>query len=456
MGATINYNFPIYDDDWPPDLTSTGAEAQAIIDIDTELKKQETQENADASRLNQLIQDERTERTDADTTLQGNIDKETAERKAADSELKASVENVENELTDVSAAVTGVFGLTYGDDNVNFIEKSGDAYSSPALVEIQHQITDASAAPAWDTVTDKPFETLGDGLSVTDGALSASGNVNIVAPVTTNNKPIAQEYSFAAGYGASAYVGNGVAIGQSAYVSRDGGIAIGARANCTNSAIALGIDAEATSTSVAFGAKAKSKGDSSVGVGYAATPTGQYGVSIGANSVVNKANGIAIGNTANSYGDGAIAIGVNTQGNSTSSVAIGNTAICDQSYCVAVGGNAQSTGAYAVGVGWNSNASISSCALGAEASATNDACVALGRKANAANAYSVALGAQAQTSRDYEISIGSGTARDASEVTRLIAHVSDPEDPTDAANMQYVDNSLATVFLNVTWGELES
>lgn len=357
MGATINYNFPVYDDDWPPDLTSTGAEAQAIIGIDTELKKQETQESEDASRLNQLIQDERTERTDADTTLQANIDKETEAR-------KSSVENVENELTSVSADVTGVFGLTYGDDNLNFVEKSEDTYSSPALIEIQHQIADASAAPAWGTVTDKPFETLGDGLSVADGVLSAA-SVNSIAPLTTNNTPIAKEYSFAAGYGASAYVGNGVAIGNSAYVSRDYGTAIGTRANSTNDAIAIGTDTKATSTSLAIGAKVKATGDSSVGIGYAATPAGKYGVSIGPN----------------------------TECASKNSVALGHASVC---------------------------------------------------------------------SREDEVSIGYGTVGEDDEVTRLIAHVSDPEEDTDAVNMRYLNvmlhefaSSFKDYLRTVPWSDLE-
>jgi trimeric autotransporter adhesin len=410
MGATINYNFPIYDDDWPPDLTSTGAEAQAIIDIDTELKKQETQESEDASRLNQLIQDERTERTDADTSLQTNIGKETEERKAADSELKSSVENVENELTGVSADVTGVFGLTYGDDNVNFIEKSGDTYSSPALVEIQRQIADASAAPAWETVTDKPFETLGDGLSVADGVLSASGGstVNSIAPLTTNNAPLAEEYSFAAGYGASAYVGNGVAIGNSAYVTADYGTSIGTRANSQSNAIALGTDTDATSNALAFGAKVKARGASSIGIGYAAA----------------------------TYGGAAIAIGTNTQGNTESSVAIGNIAVVDGKQSVAVGGNAQSIGAY---------------------------CVSVGAKSCTTCDYSVALGVSAQTSRDYELSIGSGTPGSSAEVTRLIAHVSDPEEDTDAVNMRHLDNALTEllgtvgeILQTVSWSDLEA
>ena len=410
MGATINYNFPIYDDDWPPDLTSTGAEAQAIIDIDTELKKQETQESEDASRLNQLIQDERTERTDADTALAANINKETEERKAADSELKTSVENVENELTGVSADVTGIFGLTYGDDSVNFVEKSGDTYSSPALVEIQHQIADASAAPAWETVTDKPFETLGDGLSVADGVLSASGGstVNSIAPLTTNNAPLAEEYSFAAGYGASAYVGNGVAIGNSAYVTADYGISIGTRANTLYNAIALGTDTDAKSNSIAFGAKAKASGGSSIGIGYDAV----------------------------TYGDFTIAIGTETQVNAESSVAIGNTAVVDGKQSIAVGPAAQCTSAY---------------------------CVSVGAKSAATRDYSVALGSSAQTSRDYELSIGSGASGDSAEVTRLIAHVSDPEEDTDAVNMRYLNQILGEFALSfkdylrtVTWSELEA
>lgn len=389
MGATINYNFPIYDDDWPPDLTSTGAEAQAIIDIDTELKKQETQESEDASRLNQLIQDERTERTDADTTLQTTINKETEERKAADSELKSSVENVENELTGVSADVTGVFGLTYGDDNVNFIEKAGDAYSSPALIEIQHQITDASAAPAWGTVTDKPFETVGTGLSVTDNALEVYLNnvVTSISPLQSAKVAATVDTTaFAAGSSAKALYDKSIAIGSGASAKKSGSIALGSNASC---------DA-----------------DNSISVGRLAS---------------SNANGTALGYKAAAYSSDSTALGFNA---------------------VAQGNNSSAVGSV-------SNASAAQS-------------LALGASTSCAKKNSVAIGYKSSAARENEVSIGSGTAGEDDEVTRLIAHVSDPETYTDCVNARTlsnaIDSALDTIaefvlpnFLKSTvWSDIES
>lgn len=312
MSTTKNYKFPIYDDDWAPDLTTTGAEAQAITAIDTELKKQEKQESDDASRLNQLIQSERTERTDADTTLQSNIDKETQARKDADSKLRTSVETVENEVTSVSADVTGIMGLTYGDDHLNFIEHSGDTYSSPALIEIQHQITDASTAPAWGTVTDKPFETLGDGLSVADGVLSASGGttVNSIAPLTVTTAPTVSDAtsSVAIGdtahaYGSGCVVINGTA--GTAAIPRDDCVSINGHAAgigvvAINSKYSTHADGD-----VVIGYNARIRASSAdtgpdVLIGYnARTVSGASGaqgsVVLGANSAATSPNSVSVG-----------------------------------------------------------------------------------------------------------------------------------------------------------------
>lgn len=311
MGTTKNYKFPIYDDDWAPDLTTTGAEAQAITAIDTVLKKQEKQESNDASRLNQLIQAERTERTDADATLQSNIDKETESRKDADSKLRTSVETVENEVTSVSADVTGIMGLTYGDDHLNFIEHSGDTYSSPALIEIQHQITDATAAPAWGTVTDKPFETLGDGLSVADGVLSASGgtSVNSIAPLTVTTAPTTGNNCLAIGNSASARIYNSIAIGEQSAASAEG-IAVGALCNAWGECVCVG--ANATTTGVAC-----------VAIGYNDNVSGTNSTSVGPNNTVSGDSSVAIGNGCTVTGSASVAIGNGSMAPDDETISVG-------------------------------------------------------------------------------------------------------------------------------------
>lgn len=74
--------------------------------------------------------------------------------------------------------------------------------------------------------------------------------------------------------------------------------------------------------------------------------------------------------------------------------------------------------------------------------------IAIGGNAKSSHNYSIALGASAngqgsETSRENELSIGYGTAGDANEGTRYIAHVKNPQRVTDAANKRYVDTAVA-------------
>lgn len=49
-------------------------------------------------------------------------------------------------INENAADIQGIMGVTYGDaDAVHLVEKSGDDYNSPALIEIHHQISDLQA-----------------------------------------------------------------------------------------------------------------------------------------------------------------------------------------------------------------------------------------------------------------------------------------------------------------------
>lgn len=61
--------------------------------------------------------------------------------KAADTALGNRIDNAEAEISANSADLTGIKGLTYGDTHVNFLENSNGEYSSPALEKIAEQIT---------------------------------------------------------------------------------------------------------------------------------------------------------------------------------------------------------------------------------------------------------------------------------------------------------------------------
>lgn len=195
MPVTKNYGFPLYDPEDSPDLTLTGREAAAIVAIDEALKTEETGRIEGDAGLNAALEKEATERkaadkaltddlakevTDrkaADTALGGRIDaeataregadtalgrridteradreaitgdivkqlaKEKADRESADTALGSRIDNAETEISANSADLTGIKGLTYGNDHVAFLENNGGEYDSPALQEIEEQIT---------------------------------------------------------------------------------------------------------------------------------------------------------------------------------------------------------------------------------------------------------------------------------------------------------------------------
>lgn len=194
MPTTKNYGFPLYDPEDIPDLTPTGREAEAVIAIDEALKNEEDERTAGDAELNAGLEKETTERKaadkvltdnlakevadrkDADTALGGRIDaeatareaadtalgvridgevsariegdanlsstlnQEIADRKAADTALGKRIDNAETEISANSADLTGIKGLTYGDNHVAFLENNNGEYDSPALQEIAEQI----------------------------------------------------------------------------------------------------------------------------------------------------------------------------------------------------------------------------------------------------------------------------------------------------------------------------
>lgn len=92
--------------------------------------------------------------------------------------------------------------------------------------------TGQSGASAWGDVADKPFDTIGTGLVVSDGVLSANvgTSVNIISPTSTDEKAPTSEdaASIAFGIGAIASGESSVAIGHVAEAAGEGSVAIGA------------------------------------------------------------------------------------------------------------------------------------------------------------------------------------------------------------------------------------
>lgn len=134
MRSTPYHHYALYEPDAAPDLTETGEYNSAIMGIDADMHAEETERKAADSELDTKLAAEAKARTDADAAL------DTA-YKAADAAIGARIDNAETEISANSADLTGIKGLTYGAQHVNFIENSNGEYSSPALNEIAEQIS---------------------------------------------------------------------------------------------------------------------------------------------------------------------------------------------------------------------------------------------------------------------------------------------------------------------------
>ena len=118
MPTTEHILLPLYTNEETPDLSTTGHYNLAMNLID------------DAMNTQDYTMDE----------MGKKIDGEIERAKAADTALGSRIDNAETEISANSADLTGIKGLTYGAQHVNFIESSNGEYSSPALDEIAEQI----------------------------------------------------------------------------------------------------------------------------------------------------------------------------------------------------------------------------------------------------------------------------------------------------------------------------
>lgn len=114
MRSTPYHHYALYEADAAPDLTVTGEYNSAIMGIDADLHAEET------------------------------------ERKAADTALGSRIGNAETEIGANSADLTGIKGLTYGPQHINFLESHNGEYTSPALEEIAEQMI---RNPYWANIT---------------------------------------------------------------------------------------------------------------------------------------------------------------------------------------------------------------------------------------------------------------------------------------------------------------
>lgn len=130
MAETPYKGYALYEPDASPDLTESGEYNTALMAVDADMHGEEQA------------------RIDADTALNIAVANEMAQRRAADDALGKRIDNAEVEISANSADLTGIKGLTYGEQHVNFIENSNGEYSSPAFEEIQHEISDLQSKDA--------------------------------------------------------------------------------------------------------------------------------------------------------------------------------------------------------------------------------------------------------------------------------------------------------------------
>lgn len=165
MAETPYKGYALYEPDASPDLTESGEYNTALMAVDADMHDEEQARIEGDTALNIAIANEMAQRRAADDALNKRVDTETAERTAADTALDAAykaadaaldtaykaadtalgkrIDNAEAEISANSADLTGIKGLTYGEQHVNFLENSNGEYSSPALDEISHEISDS-------------------------------------------------------------------------------------------------------------------------------------------------------------------------------------------------------------------------------------------------------------------------------------------------------------------------
>lgn len=134
MRSTPYHHYALYEPYAAPDLTESGEYNSAVMGIDSDMHAEETERKAADAELDNKLAAETKARTDADTALD-------VAYKAADTALSARIDKAETEISANSADLTGIKGLTYGTQHVNFVENSNEVYTSPALTKIAEQIS---------------------------------------------------------------------------------------------------------------------------------------------------------------------------------------------------------------------------------------------------------------------------------------------------------------------------
>ncbi|AQT51965.1 ESPR-type extended signal peptide-containing protein [Burkholderia cenocepacia] len=139
-------------------------------------------------------------------------------------------------------------------------------------------------------------------------------------------------------------------------------------------------------------------------------------------------------------GAGSVQLGAGADASGGNSTAIGSEASASASNGTAIGQGSNVSGNNGTALGQGSNASGSNgTAIGQGSIASGDNGTAIGQGSNASGSNAVALGAGSVADRDNAVSVGSAGAE------RQITNVAAGTAPTDAVNVQQMQNSVRSV-----------
>ncbi|PRF22025.1 YadA family autotransporter adhesin [Burkholderia multivorans] len=148
---------------------------------------------------------------------------------------------------------------------------------------------------------------------------------------------------------------------------------------------------------------------------------------------------IVVGDGADASGENSSAVGQGAVASGSNSSAVGQGAVASGSNSSAVGQGAVASGSNSSAVGQGAVASgNNSSAFGQGAVASGGSSTAVGQNANASGNNSVALGAGSVADRDNAVSVGAAGAE------RQITNVAAGTAPTDAVNVQQMNNTVSS------------
>ena len=230
------------------------------------------------------------------------------------------------------------------------------------------------------------------------------------------------------GTAASGYHEDGIAIGQAANVTANGGIAIGRDATSYQNAVSLGWAANGAGWgSIAIGPKTesgyidvankevKSTGNYAISIGAGAQSSGAAAMALGVLASAQQDQALAIGRSASADGVGSFAAGLQTKATGAGSIAIGgatsNTtsegATASGQASIAMGNQSLAQGSNTISIGTEAkNYNSDAIAVGRKAKVTADTAMSLGYKAQSSGEYSSAVGAEAETSGLNSLALG--------------------------------------------------